>query len=65
MSCLNYIPYTVYVWVHIMGLLVVIVVISCYTGDFQAQDIVQDLNRLLDMGPDRNATMLRELLHSV
>ena len=65
MSCLNYIPYTVYVWVHIRGLLVVIVVISCYTGDFQAQDIVQDLNRLLDMGPDRNATMLRELLHSV
>ncbi|XP_065906455.1 DNA mismatch repair protein Msh2-like isoform X3 [Dysidea avara] len=30
-------------------------------GDFQAQDIVQDLNRLLDMGPDRNATMLPEI----
>lgn len=35
--------------------------ISRHTGDFQAQDIVQDLNRLLDLGPDRNASMLREL----
>ena len=34
-----------------------------HTGDFNAQDIVQDLNRLLDIGPDRNASMLRELLH--
>ena len=32
----------------------------CCTGDFQAQDIVQDLNRLLDIGPDRNASMLCE-----
>ena len=31
-----------------------------YTGDFQAQDIVQDLNRLLDIGSDRNASMLCE-----
>ena len=35
--------------------------ISLHIGDFQAQDIVQDLNRLLDIGPDRNASMLREL----
>ena len=44
-----------------MAVLIYHVSYLCYTGDFQAQDIVQDLNRLLDIGPDRNASMLCEI----